>query len=136
MAFLSVKDTSNSNEVNTANGVSTASGHNSQGQASSSSYTDDLMVKIFYKKTGRKLIFNGKEPVGFDKTKVECFNCHRRGHFSRECRATKIKGTGIEMKGQCFDCRLGYDWSYLAQDEPTECALMAYTSNSLGSDTE
>ncbi|GKG59847.1 ribonuclease H-like domain-containing protein, partial [Tanacetum coccineum] len=35
----------------------------------------------------RKLNFNGKEPVGFDKTKVEYFNCHRRGHFTRECRA-------------------------------------------------
>ncbi|GJS64378.1 hypothetical protein Tco_0678942 [Tanacetum coccineum] len=31
---------------------------------------------------------------------------------------------------------LGYDWSYIAQDEPTEFALMAYTANSLGSDTE
>ncbi|GKG01999.1 hypothetical protein Tco_0306704 [Tanacetum coccineum] len=43
MAFLSIEDTSSSNEVNTANSVSTASGHNSLGQASSSSYTDDLM---------------------------------------------------------------------------------------------
>ncbi|GKB46329.1 putative ribonuclease H-like domain-containing protein [Tanacetum coccineum] len=32
--------------------------------------------------------------------------------------------------------RLGYDWSYIAQDEPTEFALMAYTSNSSGSDIE
>ncbi|GKG37300.1 hypothetical protein Tco_0447473, partial [Tanacetum coccineum] len=32
--------------------------------------------------------------------------------------------------------RLGYDWSYIAQDEPTEFALMAYTLNSLRSDTE
>ncbi|GJV69421.1 retrovirus-related pol polyprotein from transposon TNT 1-94 [Tanacetum coccineum] len=43
VAFLSAEDTSSSNEINTANGVSTASGHNSQGQASSSSYTNDLM---------------------------------------------------------------------------------------------
>ncbi|GJU92637.1 ribonuclease H-like domain-containing protein [Tanacetum coccineum] len=133
VAFLSSKDTSSSNEVNTTNGVSTASCHNSQRQASSSSYTDDLMfsffanqssgpqlndedleqidhddleemdlkwqvamlfmrVKRFYKKTGRKLIFNGKERVGFDKTKVTCFNCHRRGHFTRECRATRNQG--------------------------------------------
>ncbi|GJU31800.1 ribonuclease H-like domain-containing protein [Tanacetum coccineum] len=45
VAFLSAKDTSSSNEVNTANSISTASGHNSQGQASSSSYTDDLINK-------------------------------------------------------------------------------------------
>ncbi|GJZ13135.1 hypothetical protein Tco_0548365, partial [Tanacetum coccineum] len=31
---------------------------------------------------------------------------------------------------------LGYDWSYIDQYEPTEFALMAYTSNSSGSDTE
>ncbi|GJU36324.1 hypothetical protein Tco_1184678 [Tanacetum coccineum] len=36
------EDTSSSNEVNTANSVSTASGHNYQRQAFSSSYTDDL----------------------------------------------------------------------------------------------
>ncbi|GKA14961.1 putative ribonuclease H-like domain-containing protein [Tanacetum coccineum] len=51
-----------------------------------------MRVKRFYKKTGRKLIFNGKELVGFDKTKVECFNCHRRGHFARECRALRNQG--------------------------------------------
>ncbi|GKA32344.1 hypothetical protein Tco_0718711 [Tanacetum coccineum] len=34
-------------KVNIANGVSTASDHNSQGQASSSSYTDDLMFSFF-----------------------------------------------------------------------------------------
>ncbi|GJW76945.1 ribonuclease H-like domain-containing protein [Tanacetum coccineum] len=29
---------------------------------------------------------------GFDKTKVERFNCHRRGHFARECRAPRNQG--------------------------------------------
>ncbi|GKB38530.1 hypothetical protein Tco_0883472 [Tanacetum coccineum] len=91
VAFLSAEDTNSINEVNTANGVSTAAGHSSQGQASSSLYTDDLMktVKRFYKKTGRKLNFNNREPVCFDKTKVECCNYHRRGHFVRECRAPR-----------------------------------------------
>nr|GEY77030.1 ribonuclease H-like domain-containing protein [Tanacetum cinerariifolium] len=33
-------------------------------------------LEKFYKKTGRKLHFDAKEPVGFDKSKVECFNCY------------------------------------------------------------
>ncbi|GJZ58772.1 ribonuclease H-like domain-containing protein, partial [Tanacetum coccineum] len=45
-----------------------------------------VRMKKFYKKTGRKLQFDAKEPVGFDKTKVECYNCHKTGHFARECR--------------------------------------------------
>ncbi|GJY94299.1 ribonuclease H-like domain-containing protein [Tanacetum coccineum] len=118
------ENTSSTNEaVNTAHDVSIAS---SQGQASSSTYADDVMfsffanqsnspqldnedleqidtddleemdlkwqvamltmrVKRFLKKTGRNLNFNGKETIGFDKTKVECYNCHRRAHFAREC---------------------------------------------------
>nr|GEV55820.1 ribonuclease H-like domain-containing protein [Tanacetum cinerariifolium] len=46
-----------------------------------------MRVKKFIKKTRRNLNFNGKETFGFDKAKVECYNCHRRGHFARECRA-------------------------------------------------
>ncbi|GKF06624.1 ribonuclease H-like domain-containing protein [Tanacetum coccineum] len=45
-----------------------------------------MRMKKFYKKTGRKLQFDAKEPIGFDKTKVECYSCHKTGHFARECR--------------------------------------------------
>ncbi|GJR15538.1 ribonuclease H-like domain-containing protein [Tanacetum coccineum] len=47
-----------------------------------------MRMKKFYKRTS-KIQFDAKEPVGFDKTKVECYNCHKTGHFARECR---IKG--------------------------------------------
>nr|GEV49279.1 hypothetical protein [Tanacetum cinerariifolium] len=51
-----------------------------------------MRMKRFYNKTRRKLEFNGKEPVGFDKNKVECFNYHRRGHFARDCRSARNSG--------------------------------------------
>nr|GEU93119.1 hypothetical protein [Tanacetum cinerariifolium] len=46
-----------------------------------------IRIKKFYKRTRRKLQFDTKDPVSFDKTKVECFNCHKIGHFARDCRA-------------------------------------------------
>ncbi|GKG62180.1 ribonuclease H-like domain-containing protein, partial [Tanacetum coccineum] len=30
-----------------------------------------------------------KERIGFYKFKVECFDCHKRGHFARECGAPR-----------------------------------------------
>ncbi|GJZ98904.1 ribonuclease H-like domain-containing protein [Tanacetum coccineum] len=36
-----------------------------------------------------KMDLNDKEIVGFDQTKAECYNCHRRGHFARECRTAR-----------------------------------------------
>ncbi|GJY05184.1 ribonuclease H-like domain-containing protein [Tanacetum coccineum] len=62
-----------------------------------------MRMKKFYKKTGRKLQFDAKEPVGFDKTKVECYNCHKTGHFARECR---IKGNQDNRRRErCLNSR-------------------------------
>nr|GEW38928.1 hypothetical protein [Tanacetum cinerariifolium] len=46
-----------------------------------------MRIKKFHKRTGKKLHFDTKDPVGFDKTKVECFHCHKIRHFARDCRA-------------------------------------------------
>ncbi|GJR69746.1 reverse transcriptase domain-containing protein [Tanacetum coccineum] len=59
-----------------------------------------MRMKKFYKKTGRKLQFDAKEPVGFDKTKVECYNCHKTGHFARECR---LDQSLRRRRRLCFD---------------------------------
>nr|GEV07688.1 hypothetical protein [Tanacetum cinerariifolium] len=46
-----------------------------------------MRIKRFHKRTGRKLQFDTKNPVGFDKTKVKCLNCYKIRHFGRDCKA-------------------------------------------------
>nr|GEW35553.1 ribonuclease H-like domain-containing protein [Tanacetum cinerariifolium] len=48
-----------------------------------------MMERRFLKNTGRKLDMANTERIRFDKSKVDCFNCHKRGHFAKECKASK-----------------------------------------------
>ncbi|GJV09190.1 hypothetical protein Tco_1346846 [Tanacetum coccineum] len=48
-----------------------------------------MRARRFLKNTRRKLIVNGNETIGFDKSKVECYNYHKRGHFAREFRTPR-----------------------------------------------
>nr|GEY67992.1 ribonuclease H-like domain-containing protein [Tanacetum cinerariifolium] len=129
------ESTNSTNELNAAYSVSTATCHSSQAQ-------DDLeemdlkwqvamlsmRVNRFYKKTGRKLKFSEKEPVGFDKTKVECFNYHRRGHFARNCRTAKNLGNrGRDAENAGYKER--DNSKRHLEEEASDFALMAFTSN-------
>ncbi|GJT08736.1 hypothetical protein Tco_0843198 [Tanacetum coccineum] len=48
-----------------------------------------IRARRFLKNTRRKLIVNGNKTISFEKSKVECYNCHKRRHFARECRAPR-----------------------------------------------
>ncbi|GKF20284.1 hypothetical protein Tco_0068922, partial [Tanacetum coccineum] len=38
-----------------------------------------MRARRFFKNTRKKLTVNGNKTIGFDKSKVECYNCHKRG---------------------------------------------------------
>nr|GEZ21151.1 ribonuclease H-like domain-containing protein [Tanacetum cinerariifolium] len=84
-----------------------------------------MRVRRFHQKTGKNLGANGPTSMGFNMSKVECYNCHGKGHFTRKCRSHK-------------DSRRprSYDLSYQAEEEPANYALMAFSSSSSSSDNE
>ncbi|GJX31928.1 ribonuclease H-like domain-containing protein, partial [Tanacetum coccineum] len=168
MAFVS--SPTSTNEVNTAYGVSTANTQVSPASTHVSIanleqiHEDDLeeidlkwqlallsiRTRRFFQKTSRKITINGSDTAGYDKSKVECFNCHKMGHFTRECRGPRnqdsrnrnqnssrrtvnVEETSskamLAIDGACFD------WSYMEDDKvPTNMALMAFLNYEVHND--
>ncbi|GJU92005.1 retrovirus-related pol polyprotein from transposon TNT 1-94 [Tanacetum coccineum] len=54
-------------------------------------HTKHDRARKFYQRIGKKIIIDGSSTAGYDKSKVECFNCHKMRHFARECIAPRSK---------------------------------------------
>ncbi|GJV70129.1 putative ribonuclease H-like domain-containing protein [Tanacetum coccineum] len=50
-----------------------------------------MRVKRYFQRIGKKIFINANDTAGYDKSKVECFNCHKMRHFAKECRAPRTK---------------------------------------------
>nr|GEZ03243.1 ribonuclease H-like domain-containing protein [Tanacetum cinerariifolium] len=59
-----------------------------------------MRARRFLQKTGRNLGANGPTSMSFDMAKLECYNCHRKGHFARECRSSKDSRRTAVIKPQ------------------------------------
>nr|GEW97309.1 putative ribonuclease H-like domain-containing protein [Tanacetum cinerariifolium] len=94
-----------------------------------------------------KLTVNGNETISFDKSNVECYNCHKSGYFARECRALRNQDNKHKESSRMSvpvetyasialvscDSLGGYDWSDQAEEGPNY-APMAFSSSSSNSE--
>nr|GEZ20896.1 retrotransposon protein, putative, Ty1-copia subclass [Tanacetum cinerariifolium] len=73
---------------------------------------------------------------GFDKSKAECFNCHKMGYFAKECRAPRSQDRGkrdnyrqgSKVKERALKALMaidgvGWDWSYMENDEENHALI-------------
>nr|GEW72856.1 hypothetical protein [Tanacetum cinerariifolium] len=110
-----------------------------------------MRARRFLKNTGRKLNLNENDSVAFDKAKVECYNCHKRGHFVLECQAprgqdnkrleelfnepktkkSKDKSNEVELKSvrKDSDAPIIKDWVSNDEEEEVNTANLKATVN-------
>ncbi|GJS48127.1 putative ribonuclease H-like domain-containing protein [Tanacetum coccineum] len=104
-----------------------------------------IRARRFLNNTRRKLTVNGNETIGFDKSKVECYNCHKRGHFARECRALRnqdnkkeVSKRSVPMETSTSIALVSYDNKFenasKSLDNLIECQIVDNCKKGLGNE--
>ncbi|GKD98179.1 ribonuclease H-like domain-containing protein [Tanacetum coccineum] len=116
-----------------------------------------IRARKYYQRTEKKITINGSVTIGYDKSKVECFNCHKMGHFAREGRGPRnqersprkqesrfrnhdngnrnqdssrrsVNVEKISSKAMVAIDGAGFDWRFMTEEEvTTNMALMAFS---------
>ncbi|GJY47068.1 retrovirus-related pol polyprotein from transposon TNT 1-94 [Tanacetum coccineum] len=109
-----------------------------------------MRARKYYQRTGKKITINGSDTAGYDKSKVECFNYHKMGHFARECRGTGnqeirprnqdnsrriVNVEDTSSKAMVAINGASFDWSFMAEEEvTTNMALLAFLDSEVYND--
>nr|GFB15434.1 hypothetical protein [Tanacetum cinerariifolium] len=88
-----------------------------------------MRARRFLQRTRRNIGANVTTSIGFDMSKVECYNYHKRGHFARESMSLKdARNKDTQRKNVPLETS-----TFNALVEPTNYALMEFTSSSSSS---
>ncbi|GKA97551.1 putative ribonuclease H-like domain-containing protein [Tanacetum coccineum] len=104
-----------------------------------------MRAKRYYQGTGKNIFINANDTAGYDKSKVECFNCHKMGNFARECRAPRSKegqfrnqdntrkqgnNEDTSSKAMLAIDSVGFDWSDMVEEQVQKnMDLMAFSDS-------